>query len=102
MGIGSAVCSNLALSGEPPASQNHFNHCAKGNEKHIHTHTYIQRERERERERDAHRQREKEREDEGEGEWADELNRRTDGPQFITPFSVADVANTRIDLLLCA
>jgi len=23
------VCSNLASSGEPPASQNHFNHCAE-------------------------------------------------------------------------
>ena len=66
------------------------------------TYTHIHTYKERERERDAHRQREKEREDEGEGEWADELNRRTDGPQFITPFSVADVANTRMNLLLCA
>ena len=27
---GYGVCSNLASSGEPPASQNHFNHCIKG------------------------------------------------------------------------
>ena len=61
MGMGSAVCSNLASSGEPPASQNHFNHCAKGNEKHTHTHIHTYKERERERERDAHRQRKRER-----------------------------------------